>query len=84
MVELLNSILKDGENIIGRVTGLQLRCEWMREEVVLGHCLIGFKGSVENGLEDGRGSESHGGWSLRHRESNTAGLDGVGGQRKGR
>ena len=70
MIKLLDSVLKDGDNVTGRVTGLKLCCEGMSEKILLGLFLIFFHGSVEDGLEIGRGCRS-GGWSLRHGKSNT-------------
>jgi hypothetical protein len=49
----MNLITKDGENVGGRVTGLQLSSQWMRKKVFLGLFLICFQGCMKDGLEIG-------------------------------
>ena len=75
MIKLLDFVLKDDKNVTGRVAGLKLCCEGMNKKIVLGLFLICFHGSIEDGLEIGRGCRS-GGWNLRHRKSNMGELVG--------
>ena len=72
MIKLLDFVLKDGENVTGRVAGLELYCEGMNKKIALGLFLICFHCSIEDGLEVGRGCRS--GWSLRHRKRNAGKL----------
>ena len=67
LFELLYLGAEDGQDVGGRVAGLQLDHQWMHEKVFLGLLLILFDGSIEDGLEIGRGGRSR--WSLRHRKN---------------
>jgi hypothetical protein len=71
LIKLLDFVLKDDENVIGRVAGLELCCERMGEKVLFGLFLIGFYGSVEDGVEIGGGRGCGRGCSLRHGKSST-------------
>jgi hypothetical protein len=43
-------LLKDGENVTGRITGLELGGEWMCKEVVLGTSLVFVQGIIDDQL----------------------------------
>jgi hypothetical protein len=51
LIELLCLFLKDSENRIGGITGLELRGEWMCKKVVLCTFFICFQGVIEDLLE---------------------------------
>jgi hypothetical protein len=44
-------LLKDGENITGRITGLELGGEWMCKKVVLSTFLVLVQGTIDDQLE---------------------------------
>ena len=48
MIELLNLLLKHGENGSGRVAGLELGCEGVCEEVLLCMFFVRFQGIIED------------------------------------
>ena len=51
VVKLLNLVLKHGNNGTSSVARLQLGGKRVSEKVFLGLLLVGFQGSIENGLE---------------------------------
>jgi hypothetical protein len=50
-IEVLYLLLKQNENAIGRVAGLELGSEWVDQKVLLCASLIFFQGIIENLLE---------------------------------
>ena len=63
-IEVLDLLLKHGENGGWRVAGLELGCEWMGEEIFLCLFFVFFQGIIEYELEvGGRGGR---GVSTRH------------------
>jgi hypothetical protein len=54
-IELLDLLLKHGENATGRIAGLELSSEWVGKKVLLGASFICFQGIIENRLEGGGG-----------------------------
>ena len=50
-MELLHLLLKHIENGAGRLTGLELGCEWMGKKVVLCLLFVGFQGVTKSKLE---------------------------------
>ena len=70
LVEILDLFLKDGENCVGAMTGLELCGEWMCKKVVLCTFFICFQGIIEHLLEvRGRGGSGLR-VSRRHRYNN--------------
>jgi hypothetical protein len=64
LVEVLDLLLKHGENATRRRAGLESVCEWVLKEILLCALLVRFQGIIENWLEVGRcGSRL----SVRHR-----------------
>jgi len=51
LVELLDLSTKDGHDVGGRVAGLQLGHQRMREKVFLRLLFISFEGSIKDGVE---------------------------------
>jgi len=51
LIEILDLFLKDGENCVGGMTGLELCGEWMCKKVVLCTLFIGFHGVIDDLLE---------------------------------
>ena len=65
MLELVDLVLKYGQNVRGRVACLKLAGERMSGEILFGLCFICFEGFFKNDIEMGRG---YGRWgSLRAR-----------------
>ena len=51
LIELVDWLLKDGEDCVRGITGLELCGEWMRKEVLLCALFVCFQGAIENLLE---------------------------------
>ena len=49
----LDLLVKDGENVGGRVAGLKLGGEGMDKKIFLGACFVGFQRIVDDYLEIG-------------------------------
>ena len=54
-LELMDLILKYGQNSCGRVRCLELVSEWVRDKILLGLCFISLEGFFKNDIEIGRG-----------------------------
>ena len=67
MLELLDLSTKDGKNLGGGVTGLELYHQRVREKVLLRLLLVLFEGSNKDGLQIGSGRRC--GRCLRHDDS---------------
>jgi hypothetical protein len=63
----LISFLKNGEYGTGRVAGLEVGGQLMREKVILCLLFVPKQSSIENGLEIGRGCRGSGEGGLGHR-----------------
>jgi hypothetical protein len=48
LIELLDLLLKHGENAARRIAGLEPVSEWVLKEIVLCALLVRFQGIVEN------------------------------------
>ena len=48
LIELLDLLLKNGEDAAGRIAGLEPVSEWVLKEILLGALLVSFQGIVEN------------------------------------
>jgi hypothetical protein len=48
LIELLDLLLKHGENAAGRIAGLEPVCEWVLRNIYLCALLVHFQGIVEN------------------------------------
>jgi hypothetical protein len=48
LIELLDLLLKHGENAARRIAGLEPASEWVLKEIVLCAFLVRFQGIVEN------------------------------------
>ena len=54
LIELLDLLLKHGENGARGIAGFEPGGEWVREKVILGACFVRFQGVIENQLKIGR------------------------------
>ena len=52
--ELLEFLLKHGENGTRGIAGFEPVSEWVGEKIILGACFVRFQGVIENCLEVGR------------------------------
>jgi hypothetical protein len=48
LIELLDLLLKHGENAARRIAGLEPACEWVLKEILLCVLLVRFQSIVEN------------------------------------
>jgi hypothetical protein len=64
LIELLDLLLKYGENAAGRIAGLEPVSEWVLKEIVLCAFFVRFQGIIENRFEVGRCGSSV---SMRHK-----------------
>ena len=48
LIELLDLLLKNGEDAARRIAGLEPVSEWVLKEILLGALLVSFQGIVEN------------------------------------
>jgi hypothetical protein len=48
LVELLDLLLKHGENAARRIAGLEPVCEWVFKEIILCALLVRFQSTVKN------------------------------------
>jgi len=52
-IEILDLLVKHGENGSGRTAGLELGGEWMGKKIILCVFLVRFQGTIEDQLEVG-------------------------------
>jgi hypothetical protein len=48
LIELLDLLLKNGEDAARRIAGLEPASEWVLKEILLGALLVRFQGIVKN------------------------------------
>ena len=66
---------KDGEDCIGRTTGLKPGGQWMGNEVLLGTPFVSIEGESENGIEVEGWSRGRRGHCCRGKTGIDTGLD---------
>ena len=69
--ERLNIIflVKDVQNVGGKLAISEIGGEWMKREVILCLLAISFQGIAESRVKTGRRDRGSHGWNLRHRAS---------------